>query len=94
MYGAMDAVEALKMRGYGVGSPPTNPKVWPKTCCGVLAFRVHCLLGRQIRLWSKADPEHLFTARRAGGIAALTCLVGDTATDRNTAKAAGVPSIL
>jgi phosphoglycolate phosphatase len=43
----------------------------------------------------KPDPEHLFeTARRAGGDPALCLLVGDTNTDRETARAAGVPCVL
>jgi len=43
----------------------------------------------------KPDPEHLFeTVRRAGGHPEKCVLVGDTATDRNTSRAAGVPSIL
>ncbi len=34
----------------------------------------------------KPDPEHLFkAARSAGGDPALTCLIGDTETDRKTA---------
>jgi phosphoglycolate phosphatase len=43
----------------------------------------------------KPDPEHLFeAARRAGGDPALTCLIGDTKTDRDTARNAGVPCVL
>jgi phosphoglycolate phosphatase len=43
----------------------------------------------------KPNPEHLFEAvRRAGGDPTLTCLIGDTDTDRNTARNAGVPCVL
>ncbi|MDG1068710.1 MAG: HAD hydrolase-like protein, partial [Sulfitobacter sp.] len=43
----------------------------------------------------KPDPEHLReTVRRAGGDPAQSVLVGDSDTDRNTSKAAAVPSIL
>ena len=43
----------------------------------------------------KPDPEHLFeTIRRAGGDLKRAVLVGDTETDRNTSKAANLPSIL
>ena len=43
----------------------------------------------------KPDPEHLFeTARRAGGDPAQCVLIGDSDTDRKTAKAAGVPCVL
>ena len=34
------------------------------------------------------------TVRRLGGDPALCCLIGDSDTDRNTAKALGVPSVL
>ena len=43
----------------------------------------------------KPDPEPLReTARRLGGDPARTVLIGDSDTDRNTARAAGVPSVL
>ncbi|MEM1353115.1 MAG: HAD hydrolase-like protein, partial [Pseudomonadota bacterium] len=43
----------------------------------------------------KPDPGPLFeAARRAGGDAGKCILVGDSDTDRNTARAAGVPCIL
>jgi phosphoglycolate phosphatase len=95
--GAMDAVEALKMRGYGVGIATNKPEGLAEDLMRRLGVRdaFASLVGADTLAVKKPDPEHLFeAARRAGGIAALTCLVGDTATDRNTAKAAGVPSIL
>ena len=43
----------------------------------------------------KPDPEHLFeTVRRAGGDPAQCVLIGDSDTDRNTSRNAGVPSVL
>ena len=43
----------------------------------------------------KPDPEHLReTVRRAGGDPARALMVGDTVTDHDTARAAGVPSVL
>jgi phosphoglycolate phosphatase len=43
----------------------------------------------------KPDPEPLFeAARRAGGHPRACVLIGDSDTDRNTARAAGVPSVL
>ena len=43
----------------------------------------------------KPDPAPLIEAvRRAGGDPARSLLVGDTVTDRATARAAGVPSVL
>ena len=43
----------------------------------------------------KPDPEPLFeTARRLGGDPEKTILIGDSVTDRETARRAGVPSVL
>ena len=95
--GAMDAVETLKSAGYGVGIATNKPEGLAETLMARLGVRdaFASLVGADTLPVRKPDPEHLFeAARRAGGDPALTCLVGDTATDRNTSKAAGVPSIL
>ncbi len=43
----------------------------------------------------KPDPApYVAAVKQAGGAVARSFLVGDTATDRNTARAAGVPSAL
>lgn len=94
---AMDAVDALKSAGYGVGIATNKPEGLAEILLTRLGVRdaFASLVGADTLAVRKPDPEHLFeAARRAGGDPALTCLVGDTATDRNTAKAAGVPSIL
>ena len=53
------------------------------------------MVGADTLVVRKPDPEPLFeAARRAGGAPDMCCLVGDTVTDRATAKAANVPSIL
>jgi phosphoglycolate phosphatase len=53
------------------------------------------LVGADTLPVKKPDPEPLReAARRAGGDPARMLLVGDSDTDRNTAKAAGVPSVL
>lgn len=95
--GAMDAVEALKSAGYGVGICTNKPEGLAETLMTRLGVRdaFASLIGADTLPVRKPDPEPLFeAARRAGGDPALTCLVGDTITDRSTAKAAGVPSIL
>lgn len=95
--GAMDAVEALKSAGYGVGICTNKPEGLAETLMTRLGVRAQfaSLVGADTLAVKKPDPEPLFEAvRRAGGNPARTCLVGDTITDRNTAKAAGVPSIL
>jgi phosphoglycolate phosphatase len=53
------------------------------------------LIGADTLPVRKPDPEPLREAvRRAGGDPARSLLVGDTVTDRETSRAAGVPSIL
>lgn len=95
--GAMDAVIALKERGYIVAICTNKPEALARellTRLGILdAFAA--MLGADSLPVRKPDPEHLFeTVLRAGGDPAQCVLVGDSDTDRNTSKAAGVPSIL
>lgn len=95
--GAMDAVEALKSAGYGVGIATNKPEGLAEELMKRLGVRdaFASLVGADTLPVRKPDPEHLFeAARRLGGDPAKTCLVGDSDTDRNTALAAGVPSIL
>ncbi len=95
--GAMEAVEQLKSAGYGVGICTNKPEALAEKLLrskGVWdAF--DAMLGADSLPVRKPDPRHLFeTVRRLGGEPARSCLVGDTDTDRNTARNAGVPSIL
>lgn len=95
--GAMDAVIALKERGYIVAICTNKPEALARellTRLGILDTFA-AMLGADSLPVRKPDPEHLFeTVRRAGGDPARCVLVGDSDTDRNTSKAAGVPSIL
>ncbi len=95
--GAMQAVEQLKIKGYKVGICTNKPYGLAETLLrrlGVLD-QFGSLIGAGSLPVRKPDPKPLFeAARRAGCDPALCCLVGDTVTDRNTAKAANVPSIL
>ena len=95
--GAMEAVEALKSNGYAVGICTNKPEGLAEKLMRNLGVRdaFACLVGADTLPVRKPDPEPLFeTARRAGGDPKSCCLIGDSDTDRNTAKAAGVPSIL
>ncbi len=95
--GAMEAVEALKTAGYGVGICTNKPERFAESLLVSKGIRdtFGAMLGADTLPVRKPDPEHLFeTVRRLGGDPARTCLVGDTDTDRNTARNAGVPSIL
>lgn len=95
--GAMEAVAALSQAGYGIGICTNKPEGLAHTLLQRLGIReaFASLVGADTLSVRKPDPEPLFeAARRAGGDPAQCCLVGDSDTDRNTAKAAGVPSIL
>ncbi|MFY0618528.1 HAD-IA family hydrolase [Shimia sp.] len=95
--GAMDAVESLKSKGYGVGVCTNKPEGLAQQLLVALGVRdaFGALVGADTLPVRKPDPAPLVeTVRRLGGDPAMTTLVGDSDTDRNTAKAAGVPSIL
>lgn len=95
--GAMAAVEALKSQGYGVGICTNKPEALADQLLGRLGVRdaFASLVGADTLTVRKPDPEPLReAARRAGGDPARCVLIGDSDTDRNTARAAGVPSVL
>jgi len=95
--GAMDAVEQLKSDGYIVGICTNKPEGLAEALMTSLGVRdtFASLLGSDSLPVRKPDPEHLFeTVRRAGGDPRQSLLVGDTVTDRETSRNAGVPSIL
>jgi len=95
--GAMEAIDVLTSRGYGVGICTNKPEGLADTLLQKLGVReaFASLIGADTLPVRKPDPEPLReAARRAGGDPALTCLIGDSDTDRNTSKAAGVPSVL
>jgi phosphoglycolate phosphatase len=94
---AMEAVETLKSLGYGVGIATNKPEGLAEELLKRLGVRdaFASMVGADTLDVRKPDPDHLFeAARRAGGDPALTCLIGDTDTDRKTARNAGVPSVL
>ena len=95
--GALDAVERLRSARYGVAICTNKPEGLARQLLismGALdAF--DSLIGADTLPVRKPDPEPLFEAvRQAGGDPARCLLVGDTVTDRETSRAAGVPSVL
>lgn len=95
--GAMDAVERLKQDGYAVAICTNKPEGLARLLMGNLGVldSFGSLIGADTLPVRKPDPEPLREAtRRAGGDPARCLLVGDTMTDRKTAKRAGVPSVL
>ncbi len=95
--GAMQSVETLRAEGYAVAICTNKPEYLARallTRLGVLEV-FDSLVGADSLRMRKPDPEALFeTVRRAGGDVSRCLLVGDTVTDRETARAAGVPSVL
>ncbi len=60
-----------------------------------IAGRFAAMLGADSLDVRKPDPRHLLeTVARAGGTAARAVLVGDTTTDREAARGAGMPCVL
>ncbi|MEM9551417.1 MAG: HAD-IA family hydrolase [Pseudomonadota bacterium] len=95
--GAMEAVDALKSAGYGVGICTNKPEALADQLLSSLGVRdaFASLVGADTLPVRKPDPEPLReAARRAGGDPDLCVLIGDSDTDRNTARSAGVPSVL
>ncbi len=95
--GALEAVETLKTAGYGVGICTNKPERLAHQLLSQMGVLDHfaSLVGADTLSVRKPDPEPLReAARRAGGHPGLCVLIGDSDTDRNTAKAAGVPSVL
>ena len=93
----MAAVEALKTAGYRVAICTNKPEALARVLLdrlGVLAA-FGALIGADTLPVRKPDPAPFrASVERAGGDPARALLVGDTVTDRDTARAAGVPCVL
>jgi len=95
--GAEDAVKRLTGRGYKVGICTNKPVALAETLLHSMGARdwFGALLGADSLAVRKPDPLHFTeTVRLCGGDPARALLVGDTVTDHDTARAAGVPSVL
>ncbi|MGR3322046.1 MAG: HAD-IA family hydrolase [Pseudooceanicola sp.] len=95
--GVMEAIAALGAAGYGVGICTNKPQALAEVLLTRLGVRgaFASLIGADTLPVRKPDPEPLREAvRRAGGDPARACLIGDSHTDRETARAAGVASVL
>lgn len=95
--GAAQAIAQLRGAGYKVGVCTNKPEALAET----LMTRLECrdwfgaLVGADTLPVRKPDPApYLLAVERAGGDPAQSLLVGDTQTDRATARAAGVPCVL
>ncbi len=95
--GAAEAVETLAAAGYRVGICTNKPEALAETLLRRLGVRdlFGALVGADTLPVRKPDPAPYRAAvEGAGGALARSLLVGDTVTDRDTARAAGVPCIL
>ena len=95
--GVMSAISMLKTQGYAIGICTNKPEGLAEQLMQDLGVRdaFGSLVGADTLPVRKPDPQPLFEAAERLGVHRGACvLVGDSDTDRNTARAAGVPSIL
>jgi phosphoglycolate phosphatase len=95
--GAMEAVEALRGGGIAVGICTNKPEALAETLLQRLGVRqvFASLIGADTLPVRKPDPAPYRAAvTQAGGRVNRSLLVGDTVTDRETARATGVPCVL
>ena len=95
--GAVAAVEALRRDGFATAICTNKPEglaVELVRRLGVTAL-FDALVGADTFPVRKPDPmPYIAAVERAGGRVARSILIGDTQTDRDTARAAGVPVVL
>ncbi|AJE48166.1 HAD-IA family hydrolase [Celeribacter indicus] len=95
--GAAEAVEALRAAGYALGICTNKPEDLADRLLMRLGVRdlFGAMIGARTVGVSKPDPKpYVAAVEGAGGTVARSFLVGDTETDRATARAAGVPCAL
>ncbi len=95
--GARDAVEALRQAGFATGICTNKPARLAEILLQRLGVRdlFAALVGADTLPVRKPDPAPYHLAvREAGGRSDRSILIGDTETDRKTAAAAGVASVL
>ena len=95
--GAMEAVAGLRDAGYAVGVCTNKPEGLAQALLTRLGVRdaFASLVGADTLPVRKPDPAPLRLAiANLGSHAAAACLIGDTDTDRETGRAAGVPVVL
>lgn len=95
--GVTAALDRLATAGWALGVCTLKPAFLADELLQRLAIRDRfgSMLGADSLPVKKPDPEHLFQAiTRAGGSAPQAVLIGDTKTDRDTARNARLPCIL
>ncbi|KEO51532.1 HAD-IA family hydrolase [Thioclava pacifica] len=95
--GAVAAVQALRAQGYATAICTNKPEGLARDLLAKFEISelFDALIGADTLPLRKPSPEPYHAAvERAGGTVSASLLVGDTNTDRETARAVGVPCIL
>ncbi len=95
--GAEAVVLRLKTAGYKVAVCTNKPVALARQLLDQIGITdlFDAIVGAKTLPVSKPDPApYVLAVEQAGGTVAQSLLVGDTATDRKTSTAAGVPSVL
>ena len=95
--GVEKAIEALRSEGYRTGICTNKPEALAESLMRKLGVRslFDSLIGADTLPVRKPDPAPYRAAvDLSGGAVTQSLLVGDTITDRDTARAAGVPCVL
>lgn len=94
--GVEGALKALAGEGFGLAICTNKPEAHSLALVerlGILPMFA-AIAGRETFAFCKPDPRHLTeTIRRAGGDAGRAIMIGDSRTDVDTARAAGIPVI-
>lgn len=95
--GAMNAVEELKTRGYAVSICTNKPEGLAQELLVRMGIRERfdALIGADTLATRKPHvAPYIAAVEQAGGEISRSILIGDTITDRDTARGAGVPIVL
>ncbi len=95
--GAIDAVDALRSAGWLTSVCTNKPEALAEDLLQKLGVRgmFDALIGADTLPVRKPNPvPYIASVEQAGGEVLRSLLVGDTVTDRDTARAAGVPIVL
>jgi phosphoglycolate phosphatase len=95
--GAVAAVETLRGQGWATAICTNKPAELAEELLRRLGVRdlFGPLVGADTLPVKKPDPApYLLAVEQAGGVVGRSLLIGDTVTDRDTARAAGVPVVL
>ncbi len=94
--GVEKALDLLARDGFGLAICTNKPEAHSLALVERLGIldRFAAIAGRETFAFCKPDPRHLTeTIRRAGGDAGRAIMIGDSRTDVDTARAAGIPVI-